>query len=261
MKQWFRMKFNEDLSDIRQESRGYYKHYVYNFVMKFFLEEKIAGKNILDFGCGPGYYSAILAQRGANVYGIDLSKYLIGKARKHKSRLGLENVSFINADLIDCHSRWERGSFDYVVAIDTIVSFDHNSKKHNHEKAVAAFSCISRLLKDDGRFFIMEAHPAFGRVSQEITSDTGERFGIMPYGYKIKYKQKDDPHHWFTLDEMTRATSQSGMAVLRILEPDPAIALKRENPGQYSFHLKYPGMIVYEICKLHPSRGHRDGVS
>lgn len=250
MEGWFRTKFYDDLSDIRRESQGYYKHYVHNFVTNFFSKEKVAGKRVLDFGCGPGFYSAILAQCGANVVGIDKSKFLIDKANEHKARLGLKNVEFIQADLTAYASHWDPCSFDYVIAIDTVVSFDYCSRTHNHEEVLAAFRSVSRLLKGDGRFFIIESHPFFGQVLREITSDTGEYFCIRPSGYKIEYKLESDPHHWFTLDEMTRAISESGLAVLRIHEPDPSIALKQEDSKSYAFRLKYPGSIVYEICKI-----------
>jgi SAM-dependent methyltransferase len=252
VQQWFLRKFYDDLSDIRPANRGYYKHYVHNFVTSFFTKDRVSGKRILDFGCGPGFYSAILAQRGANVIGIDRSPFLIQKANEHKARLGLACVEFVQADFIAYASRWEPRLFDYVIAIDTIVSFDFGSRAHKHEEVVAAFRSIGRLLKEDGRFLIIESHPCFGRVLHEVVSDSGEYFCIRPSGYKIEYRSKCDPHHWFTLDEMTRATSESGLAVLRIHEPDPAVAMKQENAGAYSFRLKYPGMIVYEICKLTP---------
>ena len=252
MKQWFQMKFYDDLSDIRPEQHDYYKHYVHNFVASFFTEDRVSGRRILDFGCGPGFYSAILAQRGANVIGIDKSRFLIQKANEHKARLGLASVEFIQADFVTFAPRWEPGLFDYVIAIDAIVSFDYGSRTHKHEEVVAVFRSISRLLKDDGRFLIIESHPCFGLVLHEVVSDSGECFCIRPSGYKIEYRSKRDPHHWFTLDEMTRATSESGLAVVRIHEPDPAVAMKQENAGGYSFRLKYPGMIVYEICKLSP---------
>jgi hypothetical protein len=130
------------------------------------------------------------------------------------------------------------------------VSFDYLSGKHNHEKVAAAFQCVSELLKPTGRFYIIESHPCFGQAMREIVSDRGEGFCVRPPGYRIEYKLKGDPHHWFTLEEMTRATSEAGLAVWRIHEPDPSPALKQDNPAAYSFRLKYPGMIVYEICKI-----------
>lgn len=250
MKQWFQMKYYDDLSDIRWEVRDYYKHYVHTFVLSFFTEDKVAGKRILDFGCGPGFYSVLLAQRGADVVGIDRSSYLIEKGEEHKARLGLTNVKFMQAEFGAYASQCESASFNYVIAIDTIVSFDYGRNIHNHDEVVSAFRDVRRLLKEDGRFVIIENHPFFGQVTREVASPFGEYFCIRHAGYKIGYKPKGYPHHWFTLDEMTRATSESGLAVLRIYEPDPSIVMKSENSKGYSFRRRYPGMIVYEMCEV-----------
>jgi SAM-dependent methyltransferase len=250
MEQWFKKKFCEDLSDIRPESQDYYKHHVHHFFTRFFSEEKVRGKKILDFGCGPGFYSAILAQRGAKVVGIDMSEFLINKANELKARLKLENVEFIWADFLDCSSYWNSGEFDYIIAIDTCVSFDYCREKHSHERISRAFNAVSRILKDDGRFYIIESHPFFGQILGEITSEAGEYFCIRSQHYKIEYKLIGDVHHWFTLEEMTKATGENGLAILRIYEPEPSDDMKREKPEVYFFRLKYPAMIVYEICKI-----------
>jgi len=249
-KSWFRMKFYEDLSDLRPEKSAYYKYYVHEFVSQYFSRERVIGKKVLDFGCGPGFYSAILAQRGALVTGIDMSPFLIGKANEHKARLGLNNVDFVQADFLRYSPRLPPNQFDYVIAIDTLVSFDYSRTTHDHERATKAFSSIRRILKDDGKCFVIESHPFFGRVLQEVVSDTGEYLCVRSPHYRIEYKLKSDVHHWFTLDEMTKATSASGLAIFRIHEPDPSPALKHENAAGYFFRLKYPGLIVYEICKM-----------
>jgi radical SAM protein with 4Fe4S-binding SPASM domain len=250
MESWFRMKFYDDLSDIRPERDRYYKHYVHHFVSQYFSRERVAGKKILDFGCGPGFYSAILGQRGASVVGIDLSPFLIAKANGHKARLHLDNIEFIQADFVKYATHMAPLQFDYVIAIDTFVSFDYSRSTHDHERVKKAFGGIKRVLKDNGRCFVIESHPLFGRVFQEIPSNTGEPLCVRSPHYKIDYRLKSDVHHWFTLDEMTRATSENRLAVSRIFEPDPSPTLKSKNPSGYAFHLKYPGMIVYEICKI-----------
>ena len=66
------MKFVEDLSNLRAEKSGYYKSYVHEFVSTYFSRERLEGTTLLDFGCGPGFYSALLARRGAYVTGIDM---------------------------------------------------------------------------------------------------------------------------------------------------------------------------------------------
>jgi SAM-dependent methyltransferase len=250
METWFKKKFYDDLSDIRPESRNYYKYCVQNFVTNFFSKEKIAGKKILDFGCGPGYYSRILAQRGAHVTGIDRSPFLIQKANELKQKNGLKNLEFLQGDFLDFAANMTPNEFDYIIAIDTIVSYDYSRQKHNHEEFTQALSEISKILKDQGRFFIIEAHPFFGQLAKGIKfSSQGHFHGRLP-NYKIEYKHKDNPHHWFTLDEITKALNENALAICRIYEPDPSIELEKENAQLYNFFLKYPHMIVYEICKV-----------
>ncbi len=254
MQKWFKKKFYDDVSDIRPESRNYYKHCVNNFVTQFFSKEKIAGKKILDFGCGPGYYSTILAQRGAQVTGIDRSAFLIYKANELKQKLELKNIEFFQGDFLVFATNVRPKEFDYIIAIDTIVSFDFSRQKHNHEDFTHALSKINRILKDQGRFFIIEAHPFFGQLAKGITLSNGGYFrGRLPQ-YKIEYKLKGNPNHWFTLDEMTKALSENQLAISRIYEPDPSLELEKENPQLYKFFLKHPHMIVYEICKVSNSK-------
>jgi uncharacterized protein len=250
MEEWFKKKFYDDLSGIRPERQNYYKHYVFDFVKNFFSEEKVAGKNILDFGCGPGFYAAILGQRGANVVGVDKDRFLIDKANEHKAKLGLTNVEFIQADFLTFGSHWSPKKFDYVLAIDTLVSFDFSRRKHNHEEVSKALSNISKVMKDDGKLYIIELHPFFGQYPQGYLSENNE-YTFPPFPrYKIEYQPKEDLHHWFTLEELTRATSENKLALLRIYEPNPSIEMEKENETLYQFLLRYPGMIVYEICKV-----------
>jgi SAM-dependent methyltransferase len=250
MEKWFRMKFYDDVSDIRPESRAYYKYCVENFVTQFFTKEKVAGKKVFDFGCGPGYFSTILAKLGAYVTGIDRSAFLIEKANELKQRRGLENAEFFQGNFLDFSKNVPSGEFDYIVAIDTIVSFDYCRQTHNHKDFTQALNEIRRVLKDEGRFFIIEAHPFFGQLAKGITFSTRGHFrGRLP-NYKIEYKAKDNPHHWFTLDEMTSALNENGLAICRMYEPDPSVELEKENPQLYKFYLKYPHLIVYEICKV-----------
>ena len=58
------------------------------------------GITVLDAGCGEGYYSAKMAERGHNVVGLDLSKRGITHAAKHAARKGL-NAFFCVAGIFD----------------------------------------------------------------------------------------------------------------------------------------------------------------
>lgn len=52
--------------------------------------EPLAGKSVLDVGCGSGRYCLAYAQRGAaRVVGVDFAPAMIELARKHATRLGV----------------------------------------------------------------------------------------------------------------------------------------------------------------------------
>ncbi len=59
-----------------------------------------AGTKIADFGCGPGLYTTRLAQRQADVTGIDFSKRSIEYARQVAESEGL-SISYVNQNYLD----------------------------------------------------------------------------------------------------------------------------------------------------------------
>ncbi len=56
----------------------------------------VAGRDVLDAGCGPGHYAAWLARRGARVVGIDVTPEMLALARAHVAGLA---VTLHEADL------------------------------------------------------------------------------------------------------------------------------------------------------------------
>lgn len=59
-----------------------------------------AGMKIADFGCGPGLYATTLAQRQADVTGIDFSKRSIQYAKELATREGL-SIQYVNQDYLE----------------------------------------------------------------------------------------------------------------------------------------------------------------
>ena len=54
------------------------------------LWEEIAGRTVLDFGCGEGFQAVELAQRGAaRVIGVDISEPMLERARLNADRFGV----------------------------------------------------------------------------------------------------------------------------------------------------------------------------
>lgn len=248
MRPWFYRKFTDNVSDIRPEQEGYYKHHVHHFITSFFTPILLEGKTVLDLGCGPGFYSAILARRASSVVGIDKSRFLIDKALTLRRDLGLTNVRLHCGDFCEVAADWQSDLFDYVVIIDTLVSLDFSESVHQHAAAVAVLCLVSRLLKPTGTCLVVESHPCFGRAIGTSFDAQGREVCLCRPGYKIEHRESGDPHHWFTLEEMTTAAADAGLALRRIREPEPSIIWRDRSAEAYNFRLKYPGMIVYEFC-------------
>lgn len=78
-------------------------------------------KRVLDVGCGSGRISALLAQRGATVVGIDFAENMIQLAEEHVRAKGVDSrVTFIRGDFVEYRpaetfdSAIALGVFDYV---------------------------------------------------------------------------------------------------------------------------------------------------
>ena len=53
---------------------------------------------VLDVGCGPGFYTMTFAQRCGRAIGIDATPELLARAREEARQRGLRNLQFIEGD-------------------------------------------------------------------------------------------------------------------------------------------------------------------
>ena len=95
----------------------------------------------LDVGCGDGMLAGRLAERCAEVTGIDRDPRMITLARARA--VGQSRVSFIEADFLDYPL--EAASFDFVCA---------NTSLH-HMDLAAALTAMIRLLRPGGRLAVI----------------------------------------------------------------------------------------------------------
>src|SRR5262249_25136470 len=78
--------------------------------------QPVAGKSVIDVGCGPGHYSITLARQGAtNVLGLDFAPGMLKIAREHAEVAGVaERCNFALGDFLT-YPLAER--FDYVIVM------------------------------------------------------------------------------------------------------------------------------------------------
>jgi SAM-dependent methyltransferase len=101
---------------------------------------ELAGRLVLDAGCGGGRYARLLGSRGAKVVGVDLSAAVIKAAQLCES---LPNVAIIQADLLDLPLA--DSAFDFVYSIGVL---------HHTPDPRRAFGQIARKVKPGGRLAV-----------------------------------------------------------------------------------------------------------
>jgi magnesium-protoporphyrin O-methyltransferase len=90
------------------------------------LPVQLAGRRVLDAGCGTGAMAQELAGRGAQVLAIDLSPTLVELARQRTGAAGaagaagVASIDFRSGDMSDA----ALGEFDHVVAMDSLIHYE-----------------------------------------------------------------------------------------------------------------------------------------
>ena len=78
----------------------------------------LAGKNVIDIGCGGGILAESMARKGARVTGIDLSKKALKVADLHSLESGVEvRYQLISAEEMAAQ---EPGQFDVVTCMEML---------------------------------------------------------------------------------------------------------------------------------------------
>ena len=102
----------------------------------------VAGKRVADIGCGGGLLSEALAQRGAEVTGIDMGEAPLAVARLHQLESGLQvNYRQMTAEQL---AEEAPNSFDVVTCLEML--------EHVPDPAAVIQAC-STLVKPGGQVF------------------------------------------------------------------------------------------------------------
>jgi SAM-dependent methyltransferase len=108
------------------------------------LRDLSAGRRVLEYGCGLGSYSFILARRGARVTGIDISEIAVEQTQAHARREQIPTINFqrMNAEALGFADQ----TFDLVCGRAVLHHLDLN-------KALAE---LARVLRPDGLAVFIE---------------------------------------------------------------------------------------------------------
>lgn len=178
----------------------------------------VEGLDVLDAGCGEGYMSRLLAERGARAAGVDVSDSLVEYARTHEDaqRLGLR---YTVAGLEDLP--YEDDSFDVAVC---------NHVLSDVSDPATAIRELARVLRSSGRLIILMLHPCFYTAHAErdatgsipVEAYFSERSVDQPF-VVAGIESPDDVHMKFRpLEFYSTVLGDAGFAIERLSEPHPS---------------------------------------
>jgi SAM-dependent methyltransferase len=143
------------------------------------------GSEVLDVGCGPGWFSEFLARCGYSVTGIDISPDMVEIAQERVASLG-EVGPGIDAKA-EFHALpvrempWE-SRFDAAILYDTMHHFDNE---------VETLKVIRRTLVPGGQLFIHEGVlPAAGSAGEQSLIEEMQRYGTLESPFDPDYLEE-----------------------------------------------------------------------
>ncbi|MBB5804320.1 ubiquinone/menaquinone biosynthesis C-methylase UbiE [Saccharothrix ecbatanensis] len=170
------------------------------------LAGDVAGRRILDAGCGSGPVSQALRERGAVVAGFDRSAKMVELARQ---RLG-DDTDLRVAD-IGQPLPYPDGAFDDVVAALVL---------HYLEDWTSPLAELRRVLKPGGRLIVVVNHP----IVLKMAHREADYFATAKWSDEYDFNgQKAVLTFWHRpLHAMTDAFTAAGFRTAVISEPPPA---------------------------------------
>ncbi|MEV6413189.1 class I SAM-dependent methyltransferase [Kribbella sp. NPDC051718] len=181
------------------------------------LAGDVAGRHILEAGCGSAPLLAALRDRGAIVSGFDLSAGMIELARR---RLG-EDVELTVADLAK-PLPYDDAAFDDVVASLVL---------HYLQDWTEPLAELRRILKPGGRLIMSVNHP----IVYTALNPDGRYFDTVEFSYDAEHAGRTVTYtNWHRpLHAMADAFAAAGFRISLISEPpiSPDTPLELRPPG------------------------------
>ncbi len=173
----------------------------------------VNGLTVLDAGCGTGYLSKKLRDRGALVMGIDFSERMIELARTQHPDMDFRVDSCAELTTID------DGRFDLVIA--NYVLMDTPDLR-------ATMEAFNRVLKADGVAVLVFSHPCFPQGHATVSENGDELCYCWSFPYFESRQCTDPPWAHFTsefiwfhrpLSDYWKAFMAAGFVVVDFEEP------------------------------------------
>lgn len=174
----------------------------------------VAGRRVLEVGCGAAQCSRWLAKQGADVVGFDLSARQLAHARRIDDEFGGAVLRLVQADATVLP--FADAAFDLACSAFGAVPFVADS--------AAVMREVARVLRPGGRWVFAVPHP----FRWCLPDDPGEGGLIVRDSYfdRRPYVEQDDDgvatyvEHHRTLGDRVRELTAAGLVLLDLVEPE-----------------------------------------
>jgi len=187
------------------------------------------GDRVLDLGCGEGYFSRALAERGAAVTGLDVTRELLEAAQEQERRDPL-GISYLQASASELDRLFRPGSFDLITSCMAV---------QDMSDPFACLAAARKVLRAGGdRIVISVPHPCTDPPVREWRRDEQGRKVVLQldryfesgpaechwnmarlaYAWTTPYWRK-------TLQEWSDGVAEAGLIIDRMVEPRPGAAV------------------------------------
>jgi len=189
------------------------------------------GANVLDVGCGPGWYADYLAGHGADVTAFDFNAEFVALT---KARVG-NRAKVVQADLAEPLGFAADHEFDIAVC-PLVLHYLRDWRPTLRE--------LNRVLKPNGALIFSTHHPFMdwqlfkteSYFAIELLEDEWEDIGRVAYYRRPLMAITEDLH-------------SAGFWIERLLEPQPTDAFKQVNPKEYERLTKNPWFLFIRATK------------
>jgi SAM-dependent methyltransferase len=192
----------------------------------------IAGRRVLDAGCGPGLYAEELVSRGADVVAVDGSAEMVRLARRRLDG----RATVIQADL-DRRLPFEDAEFDLLVCALVISHLDSRE---------AFLREAFRVLRPGGHCVVSTTHPTTDWLRKggsyfdvRLEEDTWQR---DERSYRVQFWREP-------LSSLCAAIADAGFLIERLVEPLPTAGMRDAWPIQWERLQREPGFVAFRLLK------------
>jgi N-acetylglutamate synthase-like GNAT family acetyltransferase/2-polyprenyl-3-methyl-5-hydroxy-6-metoxy-1,4-benzoquinol methylase len=198
------------------------------------LLPEVAGRRVLDAGCGPGVNAEWLLEQGAEVEGVDASERMVELARRRTGG----RATIHHADFGESLAFLGDQSFDVVVCA---LALDHMRDWRR------VFGEFHRLLRSAGTLVFSTGHPiADLMITGSWHYFDVERCEYTWTGFGDPFRM---PYYRRPLSAMLNPLIEAGFVIDHVLEPLPTEEFLRSDPTNYQRLVREPCFLCVRAVK------------